>query len=169
MAKVLDQYGKPFRTTSAPARRDIRAKYDAAQTFFGNEKHWANADSLDPHSANSLSVRQLLRSRSRYEVVENNPYLKGTVLSLCNDFAGRGPKLQITDPKLTPERKQIIEGRWNDWCQRTRFRHKLWRMRLSKVVDGESFMLAYNRVIPGQQDPITLDFQIIEADRISSL
>lgn len=165
--QLLDQYGRPLSPLKRQ-RSSVRARYDAAQTFSGNEKHWTNADSLDPHSANSLAVRMLLRSRSRYEVIENNPYLKGTLLSLCNDFVGSGPKLQITDERLTPERKRLVEKRWNDWCKRTRFRHKLWRMRLSKVVDGESFMMAYSRLIEGQTDPVTLDFQVIEADRISS-
>lgn len=169
---LVDARGKPLvsspKTARRPRRGDLQAKYDAAQTFMGNQKHWSNADSLDPHSANSLTVRQTLRSRSRYEVIENNPYLKGTVISLCNDFTGSGPKLQITDKRLTDERRRLIEKRWNDWGTRTRFRHKLWRMRLSKIVDGESFMMAYSRPIDGQTDPVTLDFFVIEADRISS-
>lgn len=167
--RILDQFGRPISVSSPKkSRRDIHAKYDAAQTFFGNQKHWANADSLDPHSANSLSVRQTLRSRSRYECIENNPYLKGTLLSICNDFVGSGPKLQITDERLTEERRLLIENRWADWAKRVRFRHKVWRMRMAKLVDGESFMMAYTRLIEGQTDPITLDFQVIEADRISS-
>lgn len=166
-SRLVDQFGRPLSSPRKP-QASIRARYDAARTYTGNEKHWLNADTLDPHSANSLSVRQTLRSRSRYEIIENNPYLVGTIISLCNDFVGSGPKLQIIDKRLTDERKQLIEKRWNDWCKRTRFRHKLWRMRLSKIVDGESFMVAHTRYVDGQTDPVTLDFQVVEADRISS-
>jgi hypothetical protein len=62
-------------------------------------------------------VRQSLRSRSRYELVENNSYLKGMVLTKVNDLVGSGPKLQVTDPRLTDERAQMIEQRFHAWSR----------------------------------------------------
>lgn len=144
----------------------IKAKYDAAQTFTGNELHWSNADTFGPHRANSLEVRRVLRSRSRYEIIENNPFLKGTVLSVANDFVGSGPKLQITDKRLSEGRRKQIEDAWDHWCKVRKIRRKLWRMRIAKIVDGEAFAVAYRN---GNGDhPVQLDFQVLEADQVSS-
>lgn len=149
------------------AKRDMmRAKYDAAQTHVGNENHWANADNLDPHTVASLAVRKKLRSRSRYEIIENNPYLKGAVLTIANDFIGSGPKLQITDRRISKDRRRVIERRWARWAKVIKLRQKLWRLRVSKLTDGESFLRAYpNRA---NRSPMVLDFQVLETDRISA-
>ncbi len=147
-------------------KASLRAKFDAAQTFTGNVDHWANADHFDPHSVASLSVRRTLRSRSRYEIIENNPYLKGTILSIANDFVGSGPKLQITDKSVPKATKQQIERDWQKWFRLRRMRQKIWRMRMHKIVDGEGFMRAYKNT-DGRSDT-TLDFQVIECDRVSS-
>lgn len=189
MVRILDQFGKPMPNARdqmlaeltgrlrdsqrdlvrmrAEGDRMVRARYDAAQTATGNENHWANADHLDPHNAADLKIRRVLRSRSRYEIIENNPYLKGVMLTICNDFVGRsGPKLNVTDKRLSPERRRQIEERWSDWAKLRRVRQKVWRMRMAKLVDGETFARAYtNRLRPGS---ITLDFQVLECDRISS-
>jgi hypothetical protein len=144
----------------------LRARYDAAQTSVNNEVHWQMADHLDPHSANSLEVRRKLRSRSRYEVIENNPYLKGTLLTISNDFIGSGPKLQITDRRISTERRRLIEKRWNTWTRAIKLRRKLWRSRMAKVVDGETFFRAYTNT--GSRDRVKLDFQVLECDMVSS-
>lgn len=170
---ILDQFGKPL---SSPRERVaelhmlrrqlVRAKYDAAQTNVHNENHWANSDNLDPHSAASYTVRKKLRSRSRYEVLENNPYLKGTILTIANDFVGSGPKLRITDKRLTKERKKIVEQRWRVYTKKIGLRQKLWRMRLAKIVDGESFGIFH--INDKLRHPVQVDYAIIEADQVSS-
>tara|TARA_R110000803_G_scaffold3285_6_gene11213 strand:- start:12282 stop:13949 length:1668 start_codon:yes stop_codon:yes gene_type:complete len=150
--------------------RNIKAKYDAAHTGVGNENHWANSDKLDPHNAASLKVRSVLRSRSRYEVIENNPFLKGIILTLANDFVGRsGPKLQITDKRLSPDRRKAIEERFATWSKSIKLRQKLWRMRVAKITDGETFLRAYTNYGGGKrQHPLRLDLQVLECDRVSS-
>lgn len=172
---ILDQYGRPFTGTRqrlanrfiAEARRQaIRGKYDAAQTFTGNENHWANTDNLDPHQAASPIVRRTLRSRSRYEILENNPFLKGVILTIANDFVGSGPKLQITDKRLSKERRQAIETRWNQWTKLVKFRQKVWASRVSKIVAGEGFLRAYQN--PRLNFPIKLDLQPIEPEQCTT-
>lgn len=179
---ILDQYGKPLlsqemqakvqelQTRLAGAKRDMmRARYDAAQTVTGNENHWANADHLDPHNAASLKVRRILRSRSRYEIIENNPFLKGIILTICNDFVGRnGPRLQVTDKRLSPDRRRMIEQRFHQWAKVIKLRQKVWRMRMAKITDGETFIRAYSNKNRKRRFPIQLDFQVLECDRISS-
>jgi len=173
MSPIVDQYGRSLssgpkdpRLVVSQLKRQLRAKYDAAQTIIDNQNHWANADNLSPHSVASLSVRRKLRSRSRYEVIENNPYLKGTVLTVANDFVGSGPKLQINDKRLSKARRQQIEARFMKWSKGIKLRQKLWRMRVAKITDGETFLRVFNNKRKGS--PMTLDFQVLEADRISS-
>ena len=175
MSPIVDQYGRALssgrgikdpRTVVADLKRQLRAKYDAAQTIVDNENHWANADHLSPHSVASLTVRRKLRSRSRYEVIENNPYLKGTVLTVANDFVGSGPKLQVIDKRLDPIRRRQIEARFMKWAKGIKLRQKLWRMRVAKITDGETFLRVFNNKRKGS--PMILDYQVLEADRISS-
>lgn len=189
---LLDQFGKPMRASSKgptteasiqqviDARQEMqhvrqqfyklmKAKYDAAQTVAGNVNHWSLADNLDPHAAAALHVRRTLRNRSRYEVIENNPYLKGTILTIANDFVGKaGPSLQVIDKKWSPEQRKVLETSWWKWSQVCQFRQKLWRMRIAKIVDGESFLRAYRNENRRKQYEVQLDFQVLEADRISS-
>lgn len=165
---ILNVYGKPF-SSQRDQRivRNLQAKFDAAQTDVKNQLHWAQADSLDPHAAASLDVRKKLRSRSRYEVIENNPYLKGTILSIANDFVGSGPKLQITDKRLSPEQRKQIANRWNqEYCKIIKLRQMLWRMVIATIVDGESFSRPY--ILRRSDYPIKLRWQVLECDRITS-
>ena len=174
---ILDQYGKPMQPSrTVPAvvaqrlqgeLRQMRAKYDAVANGDALVNHWRNADNLSPDAANTAAVRQRLRSRSRYEIIENNPYLKGTVLTIANDFVGSGAKLQVTDKRISKDARQFIERSYHRWVRLTRYRQKLWRMRMGKVVDGEGIKVAYNnwRI----RHPVKLDFQVIEADLVTSL
>lgn len=176
--QLVDANGNPFLNSTGEQIRQLRqnlhytkrelikAKFDAAQTVDSNSRHWANADNLDPHAVASLGVRAKLRSRSRYELQENNPYLKGSCLMVANDFVGSGPKLQITDKRISKQAKQVIEDQWNKYARSIRLRQKLWRMRLAKIVDGEAFAIAFDN--PKTDHPVKLDFKIVEADRISN-
>lgn len=165
--KVIAAARAEVRTALLNARRTmIKARYDAAQTVTINELHWQHADHLDPHSAASPNVRRILRSRSRYEVIENNPWLKGVILTIANDFVGTGPKLQITDPRIPEVARPLIHERWAEWSRLRKLRQKLWRARVAKIVDGETFLRAYSNT--RTRYPVTLDFQVLEADRITS-
>lgn len=173
---LLDQYGNPMMTDrraqiqafyQQQLTRMLKARFDSAQTVTGNENHWSNADHLDPITVASETVRKKLRSRSRYELIENNPFLKGTVLTIVSDFVGRGPKLQITDKRLTVERKKRIEEVWSQWAKSIRLRHKLWRMRMAKIVDGEAFSRMYFNPRRRIKSPVTLDYHVFECDRVA--
>lgn len=191
VATILDQHGKPFwkdafqdgypgnpkealrraRYEAAMYKRQLaRAKFDAAQSHLGNEHHWANADNYDPHTTASPKVRRDLRSRSRYEVIENNPFLKGTVLTIANDFVGSGPKLDITDKRIPKEMKKEIETRWVEWSKKIQLRRKLWRAKIAKIVDGETVMRFFTNRLKGrtQPYPLLIDVQVLECDRLTT-
>jgi len=158
---ILDAYGKPIKTSSR--RVPIRARYDAAQTTDDNKRHWANADGLSADAANSVSVREILRKRARYEVA-NNSYAKGIMLTLANDTIGTGPRLQFLskDDSLNNQ----IEGEFQAWAKAVHLARKLRTMRMAKATDGETFaMLLTNPRLPGR---IQLDVMLVEADRVKS-
>jgi lambda family phage portal protein len=138
---------------------DVRARYDSAQTTDENRRHWANADGYSPVTANSLPVRQTLRSRARYEVA-NNSYAKGIVLTLANDLVGTGPRLQL----LTQDGdlNQRTEDAFETWAHRVRLAEKLRTMRMARATDGEAFAVLINN--PAILGEVKLDLQLIEAD-----
>ena len=116
----------------------IQARYEAAQTYPGNMGHWQNSDLLSPDAANRFSVRQRLMSRSRFEIVENNPYLNGIVQTICNDFAGTGIRLRLTDKDIPAEFRQRVEKRFSQWQKASAFRQVLWSMRVTDPHAGSA-------------------------------
>jgi len=171
--KVLGPNGKPFfneRDYMRMVRRQlakIEASYDAASNSSeAHINHWSNADNLSPDAANSYAVRKDLRSRSRYEIIENNPYLLGTVRSICNDFIGSGPSNKITDSRISIPRKRFLEMKFQRWMRRAKLRYKFIQAKLAKVVDGETFLRAFTN--PRIPDAVKLDFQLLECDRVST-
>ena len=183
---ILDAQGNPITTRAQDDRiaahpevqrlrrridQLVQARYDAAQTVEKNFRHWQNADYLDPHASAILAVRRQLRIRSRYEIIENNPYLKGCALTLCNDFCGSGPKLAITEPGWSPEVRTQVEAEFERWWDACHMTQKVWRLRMAKLVDGEGFgfaVSALSRKLEHRDLPVQLDFQLVEADRVSS-
>jgi capsid protein len=152
------------RPAPAPVRtsRNVRAKYDAAQTSDENRRHWANADGLSASAANSAGVRRTLRNRSRYEG-DNNGYCGGIYRTLADDLSGTGPTLQILteDDGLSDQ----VEMAWKGWCKAVGLGEKLWTMAQAKARDGEAFAVLFNN--PGHGDPVQLDLRPVEADQVA--
>jgi lambda family phage portal protein len=159
-------------TRLAHAYRILKAKYDAAQTTEDNRKHWAAADSLSATGANSRSVRQTLRNRSRYEVA-NNCYARGIVNTMAAYTVGAGPTLQLTwrGERLDPTREiamraaaQRVETLWANWAYARRLTQKLTTAVMSMVVDGEAFALLGNAKRASVTTPVQLDCRMLECD-----
>ncbi len=189
---LLDQYGNRMHSVQ-PSREIIKLReeikhrlragqYDAAQTTMQNEQHWIPANQLSPHAVNNLATRKKLRSRSRYES-SNSGYLKGIGLSLCQDFVGSGPTLQITDSRfqlpiqdrsnnsdnsdsVLVSPSSIIERLWKIRSKKIKLRKKLWRLRHAKLFDGEGFSFSVNNA--QLNHPVTLDQRIFECDQVST-
>lgn len=154
---IVDSRGQPF-------RRTVRAKYDAAQTSRENIRHWAMADSMSPDAANSVAVRQKLRTRARYEYL-NNAYCRGMVETLSADVIGTGPRLQVTTG-AGKDVDQLIERRFAAWARAVHFARKLRTLRRARCVDGEGIALLTTKRRPGT--PITLNVRPVEAERMAT-
>ena len=152
-------FGK--KKTSKP--KQLRAKYDAAQTTVDNMRHWAMADAYSADAAMTPDVRRTLRNRSRYEVA-NNSYAKGMVLTIAGDCVGTGPRLQLLTER--DEYNSRIEQEFADWCETIDLPQKLRAMRMAKATDGEAFAILVKN--PHLQHPVKLDIRLVEADRIAT-
>jgi capsid protein len=173
---LYDQYGKPIRSRSNAnderirlqriIQKKIRASYDASKSTDYNQAYWANADGKSPDAANSAQVRKRLRARSRYEVIENNPYLKGALLTMANDFVGSGPTLKVTDARLTKAEKDQIQLLYLDWFKEVKLRQKYWQLRVDRVTSGEGCGLHVNRL--ANESESKLFIRPFECDHIAS-
>lgn len=166
--RLVDPYGRPLVSSERQRRfraaRQLMARHDASITNDDNRRHWANADGLSPAAAASPERRAILRNRARYECQESNSYAKGIVLTLANDTISTGPRLQVMTKDRDANRR--IEQAFNRWARAAKLSRKLWTMKLSKTVDGETFALQKeNERLP---TPVKLDLSLVEADQIST-
>lgn len=170
MSQLLDHYGRPFgvKKTSNPRARsyhkNLKARYDAAQTTVENERHWANADGFSANAALNPSVRRTVRNRARYEANEANSYAKGIVLTFTNDVIGRGPRLQLSTGNKNHD--SFIERLFHSWCSEIRLPEKLRTLRTGKTIDGEGLgHLFFNEKL---DNDIKLDLWPFESEELST-
>lgn len=157
--QILDHRGEPIRPSK---RKDLRAKFDLAQTTRDNEKHWANADGRSARSALAPAVRKRLRDRSRYEA-ENSSWYAGILSTATNHIVGTGPRLQSLTANA--EGNQRIERAWSRWCKASGFTTKLRVLFETYWREGECFGLRSSR--PSLY-PIDLDLRTYEAEQVQS-
>lgn len=144
-------------------KRILRGSYDSAATNRNNERHWQYTDSFSADSANSRSVRKIIRERARYEVGSNS-YAKGIVETLTNDLIGSGPRIKFL--MENKERAESLGRRWLEWFTYNNIPEKLRTMKKAKTVDGETFGILTTN--PNSELENKLDVRPIECDRITS-
>ena len=178
--QLVDQYGQPLKADPKKPAAQPFARYDAAQTDATNRKHWLAADSLGPVNANSASVRQLLRDRSRYETA-NNGYASGLIEGRANDTIGTGPRLQLslpeswTDPDFrtrmasSPTAARDVELLFLNWAEAVGLPDKLWLMDRTESEAGEVFGVEVtNEELSPDGTAPTLDLRLYEPDQCST-
>jgi capsid protein len=146
-------------------KRDIRGRYDAAQTGHENENHWAAADSLGPIASNETLVRNKLAYRARYER-DNNPHLYGGIRLHGLSFVGTGPRLQLSMGESLYASTRKVETDFAKWAKAIRLADKLRQMVEAAPIDGESF--AQFIVNPRVEGPVKLDLRVIETEQIKT-
>jgi len=156
---LSEKQGRPFRQN-----RQLRARYDAAQTTVDNANWWAAADLKSADASASAGVRKTLRSRARYEIA-NSPYARRIINVLARDVIGTGPRLQMHLDDT--EANRIVEREFRIWSATINLARKLNLARKAKAGDGEAFLfLAENLGLP--DDVVPLDVVPIECDRITT-
>lgn len=151
--------------------RNIRARFDNAQTTDDTWKHWAMADYLGPDAAANPGVRYRLRIRARYEVA-NNSYARGIVTTLANDTVGTGPRIHVMTNDSNVNR--IVKTEFSKWAKEIGLAEKLRTMRMAKCQDGESFAVQVSRGVTSEHiarggSPVDLGLRIVEADQCATV
>ena len=143
--------------------KPIKASYDAGGYDQDNANHWSFANGASADATGSPLVRQNIRNRACYEVLENNSYGRGILETLSQDTVGTGPRLQLHLPETQAAE---IEREWGYWSQACRLSDKLRTMVTAKTVDGEAIAkIVTNPPIPAD---VKLDIQLVEADRLTA-
>jgi len=142
--------------------RELRARYDAAQTTDDNRRHWAAADGLSAAAANSPHIRRILRNRSRYEY-DNGAYCNGTIRTRADDLVGTGPRLQMLGPDAGLNK--AIEALVGTWMLAARAAEKFHTADQTRCRDGEAFILLTTN--PRIAHPLKLWLLLVEADRVA--
>lgn len=140
----------------------VKAHYDAARITPELQRHFVNADTLDPQHSVTPDGRNLISSRARYEE-QNSGYCHRTLKVLCADTIGRGVRINIRTSDI--RKKDAIKKRWDKWAKDINLRHKLKTARRTKAVDGECF-LVLNR--NPRLESLPLDLHLIEPCDIKS-
>lgn len=174
VARPRSRLPRRVRTSREDARTprtitSIQAAYDAASSSGLMEGAWANADLLTADEAADASIRQTLRSRSRYECLEANSFLKGAIGTVVDVIVGRGPRLQMQLPGTGPATKALnrrIEALYNRWAKAVRYAEYLRTLVKARIVDGEGFGLRTTSSTVPLGLP-TLFPRNIEAERIT--
>jgi len=162
---MLERLKSMFKSRTPPEQhfhRQIKARFDAAQTTRDNSRHWAMADYMSADQEAKPEVRRILRQRSRYEIA-NNSYAKGLVQMLANDTIGTGPRLQVLTEDETYN--DIVETEFALWAEAVKLPQKLRMMRIARCQDGEAFAALVTN--PKVRHPVKMDVQLVEADRIA--
>jgi hypothetical protein len=142
----------------------LNAAYDYAELntdlneLFARAHHESGLSSLDPQA------RRTLIDRSRYEIHQANPWLKGAARSAVTWVIGRGPFLEV---KLSDRRAaQEIERKFNQWMKHTKTARKLRAMAYAKITDGSGLSMIVNN--PNVRGPVKLDHVPFEDEQIQS-
>ena len=95
--------------------------------------------------------------------MQNNSYARGIVKTLAEDTIGTGPRLQMLLEDEGTNRR--IEHDFGVWAKKTHLPAKLRTIRMARCQDGEAFILLARN--PALKSNVTLDMQLIEADRVT--
>ena len=151
----------------------VRAKYDAAQTNYDNQRHWAAADDLSARSANSAHVRRQLRKRSRYEIA-NNSYARGIISTLASYTIGSGPTPGLTYLGSELEREEVsalasqVQRLFYEWWTEADIATKLSTAAVAVPQDGEAFFTKFTSLNPFWRSPVRLNIRLLEADHFET-
>lgn len=151
----------------------VKAKYDAAQTNYDNQRHWAAADDLSARSANSAQVRRQLRKRSRYEIA-NNSYARGIISTLASYTIGSGPTPGLTYLGSELEREEVsalasqVQRLFYEWWTEADIPTKLSTAAVAVPQDGEAFFTKFTSLNPFWRSPVRLNIRLLEADHFET-
>ncbi|OEU67458.1 MAG: hypothetical protein BBJ57_02055 [Desulfobacterales bacterium PC51MH44] len=143
----------------------LQARYDAAQTTDQNSRHWANAGmvGMTADDRNNNQVRNILKSRSRYEY-DNSGYVKRIINKTSREIVGKSIKVNVESTNKAFN--TAVEKAIREWKRKIKLEAKLRTIAKDKIRDGEGVALPIRNTALG--DGVQLDLLPITCDRITS-
>ena len=142
----------------------MNAAYDLADQNPEINEQFARAMNESGRTALNPTDRRTLIDRSRYEIFQANPWLKGSARSTTVSVVGRGAEIEINIPG-DDEQSGLIEDLFNGWLVDVKAGRKFRAMANAKQSDGAGMALAFtNEKRP--QDSVQLDFIPFDCDHI---
>lgn len=136
----------------------LKARYDAADTTFENERMWASADLLSADASLSRPVRERLIKRSRYEAA-NNAFYAGALESDASAAIGPGPNKRFFFGDATSD--GVARELFRDHARSIHLAEKCRQARMAWHRDGASLMIPFtNRQL--DPDGVQLDLRITD-------
>lgn len=141
--------------------REVKARFDAAQTTSENQNHWSMADDMSARAAHDPATRRTLRRRSRYEVA-NNSWAAGIVTTLAAHTIGTGPRVSVIN--VDDAVADRIEQAFYEWFFTTGGTEKLLVAKKTQIRDGEVFA----QFVTDSSNEFGLNHKLYEADQVST-
>lgn len=164
--KARRQNGKP-KTNGAvaqPKATQLLARYDLADTNTEINEQFARAVHESGNTALSTPDRRRMIDRSRHEIFQANPWLRGTVRSATVSTIGRGPEVEVKR-EGREEDARTIERKFNKWLKRRKTGRKFRCMNNAKQSDGCGLAMVtsnHKTTVEG----VMLDFQPFDEDHV---
>lgn len=137
--------------------------YDAVDGDRTYRDLWRGADTLTPDQTNNPLCRAILRSRARYEYL-NNPWLFGLVNQVADDVVGTGARLQIEKGSVVNTAE--IEKAFAKWAADVKLTKILKKVKKSVSHSGEAFIMLTTR--NANKNKVKLFPLAFSCDRVTS-
>lgn len=148
------------RLVSLNAAYDLADQNPEINEQFGRAKHASGRMSLNP------ADRGVMIDRSRYEIFEANPWLKGSSRATTVSVIGRGPEIEVPEAEgITEAEAKLVESEFNKWLRKRKTGRKFRAMANAKQSDGAGMAIAFSNPKAGE-DEVSLDFAPFDVDHI---
>ncbi len=156
-----------LKKNEAETRQIIReaSRFDAADFLPSDKGFWARADALSINGALNKTIRERMRRRARFLIV-NNAYASGAASAVVQAVAGTLPRLQLNAEGADRETLTRIENDFVEWAEEVNLADKLRSMRYARFVDGETFAILHTNPNLNLPSGVQLDVRPIDCDRV---
>lgn len=143
----------------------MNAAFDLADRNPEIDEQFGRAFTESGRTALNPQDRRTMIDRSRYEMFQANPWLKGSSRATTVSVIGRGPELEVSLEGEFEEAGKKIEKGFNKWLKKRKVGRKCRAMANAKQSDGAGLAILISRA-DAKPDEVALDFVPFDCDHI---
>lgn len=148
-----------------PTRVEFRTEDLGGQQPYDSVPAITTCDSFTGPETADEHIRYELQQKSCDNDCKAPYYAKALNLH-SSMVVGAGPKVIITDERITPDDRAHLKKRWYQWCKRSGFVRTLRAYRRAGMKNGEG--LGYFVTAERQADPVKLKFVDVSSTRLQT-